>query len=490
MATNTQTPRHKLTIIEDELILELASIITQAGGDGDMSAATYDPQGIAGDAFDMANMTEGADAKVLTAAERASIAALGTASTREADQDLRTTDNVEFAGVTAQTVNLHTAAFDTTNGGPTALGEMAWDSVDGTLDIQADGGVKIAVGEDGLIRVRNTSGTTIPKGAPLVYAGTTGSSGKLEVGPWEGANVTNVRTFLGFAAVAMANNTDGYAVWFGKIKEIDTDGGAELWNDGDILYAIPGASATLSNIAPTSGDYVTAAVVINAGSGTSGILFSRPTFDTVAPTLATVATSGDYGDLLNQPTLVVNFGDLGDAATADLPTVNGPLATALGLKANASSLATVATTGAYSDLSGTPTLATVATSGAYSDLSGTPTIPSGTQVEDYLVDDGIHTITSASEVATPDAANGRTQKFPLTENVSDFNTPSNLADGQSMLVQVVQDSTPRTFTLDAAWKIMGAGTASDIGSLTAGQYAWLSISRYGTDYLISITTEA
>lgn len=49
-----------------------------------------------------------------------------------------------------------------------------------------------------------------------------------------------------------------------------------------------------------------------------------------------------------------------------------------------SDLATVATTGAYSDLSGTPDLsgyvqssdlATVATTGAYSDLSGTPTIP-------------------------------------------------------------------------------------------------------------------
>lgn len=116
--------------------------------------------------------------------------------------------------------------------------------------------------------------------------------------------------------------------------------------------------------------------------------------------------------------------------------------------------------------------------------------PPSTQVEDYLVDDGINTITSVSGVATPDASNGRTQKFPLTENVSDFNQPTNLADGQSMLVQVLQDSTPRTFTLDAAWAIMGTGIASDIGSLSAGQYAWLSISRYGTDYLISITTEA
>ena len=42
--------------------------------------------------------------------------------------------------------------------------------------------------------------------------------------------------------------------------------------------------------------------------------------------------------------------------------------------ADISGLATVASTGAYSDLTGAPTLATVATTGAYSDLSGTPTL--------------------------------------------------------------------------------------------------------------------
>lgn len=282
MATNTQTPRHKLTIIEGDLILELASVITQTGGGGDMESATYDPQGIEGDAFDMANMTEAADAKVMTAAERSAITALGTASTREADQDLRTTDNVEFAEVTADTVNLHTAAFDTANGGPTALGEVAWDSTDGTLDLMAEDGVKVALGEDGLIRVRNTSGSTIPKGAPLVYLGTNGASTRLNVGPWIGSNVADVRIFLGFAAGAMASNMDGYATWFGKIKGITTDGGAENWDDGDILYCVPGVSSTLTNIKPTSGDYVTAAVVINAGSGTSGSLFVRPTFETAS----------------------------------------------------------------------------------------------------------------------------------------------------------------------------------------------------------------
>jgi len=61
----------------------------------------------------------------------------------------------------------------------------------------------------------------------------------------------------------------------------------------------------------------------------------------VPDTLATVARSGAYSDLSGTP-----------------------------------SLATVATTGAYSDLSGTPSLATVATTGDYGDLSNTPSIPS------------------------------------------------------------------------------------------------------------------
>jgi hypothetical protein len=76
---------------------------------------------------------------------------------------------------------------------------------------------------------------------------------------------------------------------------------------------------------------------------------------------ATVATSGAYADLSGTP-----------------------------------SLATVATSGAYADLSGKPSLATVATSGAYSDLSGTPSLGTaaaedvGTAVNDVvqLVDIG------------------------------------------------------------------------------------------------------
>ena len=113
--------------------------------------------------------------------------------------------------------------------------------------------------------------------------------------------------------------------------------------------------------------------------------------------LATVATSGSYADLTGNPTL-------GTASSKDIPASGNASATqvvygsdtrltnartpsahasthssggsdALTLAASQiTGLASVATSGAYSALSGTPSLATVATSGSYTDLSNLPVI--------------------------------------------------------------------------------------------------------------------
>lgn len=69
----------------------------------------------------------------------------------------------------------------------------------------------------------------------------------------------------------------------------------------------------------------------------------------------------------------------------------------LGTKADASSLSTVATTGLYSDLTGTPNLATVATSGSYADLTNKPnfaTVATSGSYNDLLNKPSIPTKTS------------------------------------------------------------------------------------------------
>ena len=79
------------------------------------------------------------------------------------------------------------------------------------------------------------------------------------------------------------------------------------------------------------------------------------------PTLATVATSGSFNDLSNQPAAF-------DPNTLATVAVSGAYADVTGTP----TLAAVATSGAYADLASTPILATVATTGAYADVTGTP----------------------------------------------------------------------------------------------------------------------
>lgn len=57
-------------------------------GGGDMLTSVYDPTGVMDDAFDMDNMVEGADTKILTAAERQAIATNSAKVSYPGDQDL------------------------------------------------------------------------------------------------------------------------------------------------------------------------------------------------------------------------------------------------------------------------------------------------------------------------------------------------------------------------------------------------------------------
>lgn len=93
------------------------------------------------------------------------------------------------------------------------------------------------------------------------------------------------------------------------------------------------------------------------------------TYDNVNNTLTATGTKSDWslasgpGSILNKPTIPAA------QVQTDWNAVSG-----MGALLNKPTFATVATSGAYNDLSGRPVLSVVATSGLYSDLSGRPTL--------------------------------------------------------------------------------------------------------------------
>lgn len=113
--------------------------------------------------------------------------------------------------------------------------------------------------------------------------------------------------------------------------------------------------------------------IINTPTGGNFLAWNGSDLEWQAQASAPVTSvNGDTGAVvLNKAD--VGLGDVDNTSDANKP-VSTATQTALNAKANSAGLSTVATSGAYADLSGRPTLSTVATSGEYDDLNNKPTL--------------------------------------------------------------------------------------------------------------------
>jgi hypothetical protein len=177
---------------------------------------------------------------------------------------------------------------------------------------------------------------------------------------------------------------------------------SDLTNDSGYLTSIAWTDVsdkpTFATVA-TSGDYgdllntPTIPTKVSDLTNDSGFINSVAWNDVSSkPSFATVATSGDYDDLLNKPSIPANVSDLiNDSGfitgvawddISNKPTIPSKVSDLT----NDSGFITVV---AWNDVASKPSFATVATSGSYTDLLDTPTIP--TNVSDLTNDSGFIT---------------------------------------------------------------------------------------------------
>ena len=98
--------------------------------------------------------------------------------------------------------------------------------------------------------------------------------------------------------------------------------------------------------------------------------------------LATVATTGNYNDLSNKPTIP----DVSNYYTKSETYSQGEVDTLLATKADAADLATVATTGDYDDLLNKPTIPAAQVNADWSAVSGVSEILNKPTIPDYATD--------------------------------------------------------------------------------------------------------
>ena len=205
------------------------------------------------------------------------------------------TNITSMTGVTGGISSPDYIQFDTTYATTLSAGQLGWNG-NNNLGLGMYGGNVIQhIGEDTFFYVKASSAIT--KGQLCMFTGAVGSSGVLTAAPSN--SIPYAEAIMGIAAEDIALNGFGLVQITGSIRGLDTSAFA----DGDVLYYDSAVTGGMTKTYPASGPIVIVAAVAKAGSGSSGILTARISFQT-----RVLASTGISVTQTNNSATVTNTG--------------------------------------------------------------------------------------------------------------------------------------------------------------------------------------
>ena len=147
-------------------------------------------------------------------------------------------------------IDLDYLDFDTTAAHSVGVGELAWNSTDGTLDLGLQGGLINRLGQQLVVKARNTSGSLISKGSVVRVVGVAG--GFVGINLAQADSVANSETAFGIVAEDIADSSNGFVAINGIIHGVNTN----AFTEGDILYLSTTTPGAITNVKPASPNYI------------------------------------------------------------------------------------------------------------------------------------------------------------------------------------------------------------------------------------------
>jgi hypothetical protein len=162
--------------------------------------------------------------------------------------------------------------FDTTpTNTPTDQGTMYWDDAKSTVSLIMNGTIQ-HIGQDSFYYAKNNSGSSIPKGTAVRFAGTDGASGHILIAPMIANGTVPSSYYMGITSETIANGAFGQVMAFGELEGVNTS----AYTAGSLLYVsttVAGGFQTTVPVAPNN--IILAAATLN--SKNNGALIVRAT---------------------------------------------------------------------------------------------------------------------------------------------------------------------------------------------------------------------
>ena len=431
--------------------------------------------------------------------------------------------------------------FDITSDHVVEAGQIAWNSDEETFDMGL-GGSTLQVGQETHIHVRNSTANAIPNGTAVMAVGSLGSSGRILVERMDASSSGDPSKFLGITTESIPAGADGKITTFGKVRHLNTVGdvwsdgtsrgaASEVWSDSTVLWLNPGVPGELTALQPEAPNLkIAAAYVIHSASNGTIMVRANSGIDLHNNHRVQVSNlqPGDFlfWNSVRQRWENTSFNSSGNTIlVANDPTSGEPTFSldsdyVVANAENINGLSSIATTGAYSDLSGTPSLSTVATTGNYADIVGTPTLSSVATSGSYADLTGAPVIPTSTSDLTNDSgfvdqevtitgggATSVTGTFPnFTITSTDTNTNTNTwrtvqVNGNSIgsfetLNIVAGDNVTitesgGTVTVNATVpEVNSVNNHSEAVNLTSSEFSTSNVDFYdNSDYIVFSTNE-
>lgn len=214
-------------------------------------------------------------------------------------------------------------------------GELSYNTAEDTFDLTHLNDVTQQIGFETYMRVTNDTGSTIPNGSVVGFAGV---NGEIKISKYIADGSVPELYFVGVTTFEMADGVTGPVTLYGKVRGLDTTGTSvsETWAIGDILYASPTTAGAFTKVRPTAPDAVIVVAAVLVVDATEGEIMVRPTIP-----------------------IGLDYGSFTDTTDQTLAAIN----TATPIKLNTTEISNGVTV--VNDGSGNPTRITVSNSGFY-----------------------------------------------------------------------------------------------------------------------------
>lgn len=335
-------------------------------------------------------------------------------------------------------------------------GQLVYDTGNESLTFfNSESEVGMQVGQEVWLRVRNVTGSTIANGVPVYISGSNSGLPTIALAA-NGAPATII--CAGLTTHAIENNTNGYVTVIGIVRDINTAAFAA----GATVYV--GATAgTLTATAPASPAYRYRVGIVAVSSATVGSISVTPSTAALGNGTANqfnainnAGTAQEYKSLTVGTGLALSFATPNVAAltlAANLVTLSGLtpttgnmiLAVAGAWASQTPTQVKAALAIAQSDVSGLTAALALLAPLASPALTGTATAVNLTLSGRYVA--GIDTLTSGTTVAS-DWSLGNQFRLSLAHNAT-LSNPTNPADGQMVIYEIIQTAGANTLALGA-----------------------------------------